>query len=544
MPDNYRKIFKWGNPSHEETLDERMVQLVRQAFSLSDDDICEIRLPGLEEVRLKKKIKLSADDIKTLSVMVGEANISTADFDRASHSYAKSYLDLIRLRLGKIDNPPDAVVYPADESEIIKLVKFCNERRIPVTASGGRSSVTGALETPAGGIVVDLRRRMNGIISINETNQSVTVQPGIMGPELENYLNDYNSGYTCGHFPQSFEYSTVGGWAASRGAGQSSTGYGKMEDIVLSMRMVTPEGTVVTTDYPAESIGPDINEILMGSEGAFGIMTEVTLKIRRFLPENTLLASFIFKDFPLAVDAMREVMQGQFGRPFLFRLSDPEESDISFRVSGNAGSMGERVLNLIGFKPGNRCLMYVSVEGDFHHARFVGRKIKSTARKHGGMYIGTHPVKKWLEQRYSSCYLRDPLMDVGIMTDTLETAVTWENLMPLWSAVRAYIKERPKTICMTHISHCYENGANLYFIFLSPMAAGKEIDDYVNFQKGIIDTIKANKGSLSHHHGVGRIFAPWMDLEVGRTGLGIIQAVKDYLDPKGIMNPGGTLGLK
>ena len=544
MSDNYRKIFKWGKPGHEETLEEGMLNLLRETFSLSDDDLCEIRLPGLENVQLKKNIKLSADDIKTLSGIVGEENISTADFDRASHSYAKSYFDIIRLRLGKIDNPPDAVVYPADEAEVIELVKFCNERKIPVTASGGRSSVTGALETPKGGIVVDLSRRMNGIISINEMNQSVTVQPGIMGPDLENYLNNFNNGYTCGHFPQSFEFSTVGGWAAARGAGQSSTGYGKIEDIVLSMRMAAPGGTIETRDYPAASIGPDINEILIGSEGVFGIMTEVTLKIRRFHPENTVLESFIFKDFPTAVDAMREVMQGQFGKPFLFRLSDPEESDISFKVSGSAGSMGEKVLQLIGFKPGKRCLMYVSVEGDFHYARLVGRKIRSTARKNGGRYIGKHPVKKWLEQRYSSCYLRDPLMDIGIMTDTLETAVTWENMMPLWSAVRAYIKERPKTICMTHISHCYENGANLYFIFLSPMLAGKEMDDYMNFHKGIIDTIHANKGSLSHHHGIGRIFAPWMELEVGRTGLGIIQAVKDYLDPKGIMNPGGTIGLK
>ncbi|MCU0821887.1 MAG: FAD-binding oxidoreductase [Spirochaetes bacterium] len=544
MPDNYRKIFKWGDPGREETLDEGMVALLRQTFSLSDEELLEIRLPGLEDVRLKKKSKLCDADLKAITDIVGSGNASTADFDRAANSYAKSYHDLIRLRLGKIDNSPDAVVYPADESEIVKLLKFCGERRIPVTASGGRSSVTGALETPAGGIVVDLSRRMNRVVCINEINQSVTVQPGIMGPELEKNLNVYKGGYTCGHFPQSFEYSTVGGWVAARGAGQSSTGYGKIEDIVLSMRMVTPEGIVATTDYPAKALGPDINEILTGSEGIFGILTEVTLKIRRFLPENTVFASFIFRGFPPAVNAMREIMQGQFGKPFLFRLSDPEESDVSFRVSGSEGSIGERALQAIGFKPGKRCLMYFSVEGDFHYTRFVARKIRSAARRNGGMYIGSHPVNKWLEQRYSSCYLRDPLMDHGIMTDTLETAVTWENLVPLWSAVRAYIKRRPKTVCMTHISHCYENGANLYFIFLSPMIAGNEIDDYAGFQKGIIDTIKANKGSLSHHHGIGRIFAPWMEMEVGKTGLGIIRAVKDFLDPKGIMNPGSTLGLK
>ncbi len=544
MEETYRKIFKWGDPDHEEILDKKMLKFVQQIFDISESNINKKHLPGYEVVELKKKSRFFPQVLNSLSKIVGEKNVSTDDFDRAYFSHGKSYLDIIKLRLGIIETPPDAVVCPRDENEIIKIVKLCDSKGIPVTPFGGRSSVTRSAETPKGGISLDMTRHMNKVIKVSDVNSSVTVQPGIYGPELEDYLNNYMGGYTCGHLPQSFEFSTVGGWVANRGAGQASTGYGKIEDIVLSMRMVTPKGIVETIDYPAEALGPDIDQILIGSEGSFGIMTEVTLKIRQYLPKNTVLSSFAFTDFDSAIMAMREIMQGQFGKPYLFRISDPEETDIAFKMKEKDGTLGDKILRFLGYKPPNRCLMFVTVEGDFHYTRLVKRKIKTVARKNGGFYTGTSPTSKWLEQRFSSCYLRDPLMDLGIMTDTLETAVNWENLIPLWSAVRRYIKERPNTACMTHISHCYENGANLYFTFLSPMKIGNEIDDYLNFHKGIIDTIKANKGSLSHHHGIGRLFAPWMEMEIGKTGLGMIQAIKDYFDPKGVMNPGKTLGLK
>jgi alkyldihydroxyacetonephosphate synthase len=385
---------------------------------------------------------------------------------------------------------------------------------------------------------------MNKIIKVNEVNSTVTVQPGIYGPALENYLNRCKTGYTCGHFPQSFEFSTVGGWVVTRGAGQASTGYGKIEDMVLSMRMVTPRGIVETRDYPAGAIGPDIDQVLMGSEGAFGVLTEVTMKVRKYRPRNTRHVSFLFKDFGSAVRAMREAMQGEFGKPHLFRISDPEETDAAFGMKGLNGSFTDRVLRMLGYEPVRRCLMFAAVEGDAGYAGLVAKKLSKTARANGALSLGASPTKKWLEQRYSSAYLRDPLMDLGIMTDTLETAVSWENLLPLWDAVRAYIKSRPRTVCMVHISHVYENGANLYFTFLSPMKKGNDIDDFVQYHKGIIDTVQAHGGSLSHHHGVGRLTAPWMRGELGTVGHGLIQAVKDYLDPRGIMNPGGILGLK
>ena len=240
---------------------------------------------------------------------------------------------------------------------------------------------------------------------------------------------------------------------------------------------------------------------------------------------------------------MREVMQGQFGRPHLFRLSDPEETELAFRMKGFTDSWTDRYLRFRGYRTGERTMMLVGVEGDPRHARAVASRIGKVARSNGAMKTGAEPVRRWFTQRYSSAYLRDPLMDLGIMTDTLETAVTWERLLPLWKDVRAYIKSRPRTTCMIHISHVYENGANLYFTFLSPMAKGRELEDYQVFHKGLVDTIVACGGSLSHHHGVGRALAPWMETQHGKVGMELNAAIKDHLDPKGIMNPGGMLGL-
>ena len=410
-----------------------------------------------------------------------------------------------------VENPPDAVVYPRSEADVVKIVKLCSDKKIAVTPFGGHSSVTRGVEAPKGGVSLDLTRHMDRVLRVSEENSSVTVQPGMFGPALEKHLNSFGTGYTCGHFPQSFEHSTVGGWVVTRGAGQASTGYGKIEDMVLSMRVVTPRGVIVTKDYPAAAIGPDIDQIIIGSEGAFGVVTEVTMKIRAWRPDNTVYASFLYKDFESAVKAMRVSMQGEFGKPHLFRISDPEETDVAFAMKGMNGSAADRVLRLLGYKPLKRCLMFVAVEGDADYAKLVAAKIKSVAKKHGGLSLGAGPTQKWLEQRYSSAYLRDPLMDLGLMTDTLETAVSWENLMQVWSATRAYLKARPNTVCMVHISHVYENGANLYFTFLSPIRKGKDIEDFTRYHRGLIDTIHASGGSLSHHHGVGRMMGALMN---------------------------------
>jgi alkyldihydroxyacetonephosphate synthase len=540
MDFTYRQILKWGDKREEEA-DPLMIKIIRDKFDLKDSDFESKYLSGADPVRLEKPSALKRNQLKFLTTIVGNENIQSDDFSRAKFSCGKFYGELLDLRLNLVQFPPDAVVSPKSHDDVVRIVEYCNNEKIPIIPVGGQSSVTGALKAPLGGIALDLTKHLNKILKINAANKTVTVQAGIFGPALEDELNRH--GFTCGHFPQSFEYSTAGGWIAAKGAGQDSTGYGKIEDMVIALKVVTPAGVIETKEYPRTAQGWDIFRLFIGSEGTLGIITEATLSIHNFNPRNTAYASFIFKSFEQAVGAMQKMIQSEYGRPHLFRISDPDETDIAFKTKGFDNSLSDKVLRKLGFLPGKRSLMFVATEGDKDYTKFVLSKIKRTARKGKGMYIGKNPVLKWIEQRYSSAYMRDPLMDLGIMTDTLETAVTWENLLKVWFATHAYVKLRPKTVLMIHISHVYESGANLYFTFLSPMVKGNERNDFAVFHKGLIDTIQENGGSLSHHHGVGRVLAPWMEQHLGKTSIAAFTAVKKHFDPNNIMNPSGTLGI-
>jgi alkyldihydroxyacetonephosphate synthase len=518
-----------------------MIKVIREKFDLKDSDFETKSLSGSQPVKLGKLSSLKPQQLDFLKSIAGNENVQSDDFSRAKFSCGKFYAELLDMRLNLVPNPPDAVVSPRSHDELIKIVEYCSQERIPVIPVGGQSSVTGALQAPLGGIELNLTKHLNKIERINIANKTVTVQAGICGPALEDELNRH--GFTCGHFPQSFEYSTVGGWIAAKGAGQSSTGYGKIEDMVVALKVVTPAGVIETKEFPRTAQGWDIFRLFIGAEGTLGIITEATLNIHNYRPQNTSYASFIFKSFEQAVAAMQKIIQSEYGKPHLFRISDPDETDIAFKTKGFDNSFSDKLLKRLGFLPGNRSLMFAAVEGDKDYTKFVLNKIKRTAKKGKAMYIGKSPVKKWLDQRYSSAYMRDPLMDMGIMSDTLETAVTWENILKVWSAAHAFISQRPKTIIMIHISHVYESGANLYFTFLSPMEKGNEKNDFAAFHKGLVDTILENGGSLSHHHGVGRVLAPWMEAHLGKTSMAVLAAVKKHFDPNNIMNPGGTLGL-
>ncbi len=541
METTYRSIFKWGD-KREEKPEKGIIALVKEQFGYTDADFDKKVLYGDREVRLEQKSKIPAAIRQRFENITGSENVRSDDYSRASHAFGKFYGDLLYLRKGEIATPPDLVITPRTEKEIEQILTLCQQENIAITPVGGLSSVTRGVETPNGGISLDLTKYLSKILKVNTDNSTVRVQPGVYGPPLEKYLND--RGYTCGHFPQSFEYSTVGGWVAARGAGQASTGYGKIEDLVLALRVITPAGIIETKDFPATAEAWDLNKIFIGSEGTLGVITSVTLKIRKYRPENRAFASFLFKDFASATHAMRQIMQAGTSFSHLFRLSDPVETATAFKIKGFDNSLSDRFLKMKGYRPGERCLMFVSIEGDKDYTHLLKKKIKKIARQSGGFYSGEKPVKEWLKQRYESAYLRDPLMDIGIMTDTVETSVSWDNLLILWTNVRNYLESREKVHVMAHISHVYENGANLYFTFLSPMKQGDEIADYLDYHRELIDAIHANGGSLSHHHGIGRVLAPWMEKEMGKTAMGLLQATKDYLDPKGIMNPGNTLGLR
>jgi alkyldihydroxyacetonephosphate synthase len=365
------------------------------------------------------------------------------------------------------------------------------------------------------------------------------------GPDLEKTLNNakelFNAkrSYTCGHFPQSFEYSVVGGWVVTRGAGQNSTYYGKIEHIVISQEYVTPVGTIKTKEFPADATGPDIDQIMIGSEGTFGVLVSVTLRIFRYMPENTKRFSYIFKNWEDAQGAIREIMQSESGYPSVCRLSDPEETDIGLKLYGVEGTIIDSIINMRGYKKGERCLFLGTTDGNKKFAKLVKQNVHRICKQYSAMSLTSYPTKKWEHSRFKDPYMREDLLDFGVIIDTLECSVNWKNLEHVHSIVRQYVKSRPQTICMTHMSHCYPQGCNLYFIFIAKM----EREEFILFHRGILDSIQKSGAAMSHHHGIGKLFAPWLEGQIGKNELEIYKSLKKHFDPNNIMNPGGTLAL-
>lgn len=544
---SFRSIFKWGDPSAYKHPNERLYKLMKKTFSMTDEDFRKPRETGYEKVIADIPLKLGKEQIDRFEAIVGKENVTDDIYYRLGVSYGKTMIDSMRLRKGIIENVADLVLYPRSSEDIVEIVRYCNEQKIPIYVFGGGSTVTRGMEAVKGGISLDMRRHMNKVVAFNEVDQTITVQAGMRGPDYEKILNEAPENelhakrrYTGGHFPQSFEYSSVGGWVVTRGAGQNSTYYGKIEDMVISQEYVTPAGVIKTPYYPAMATGPDLNEIMMGSEGTFGILTNVTLRVFRYHPENRKKFSFIFKNWDDAMAAGREIMQSEIGYPSVFRLSDPEETDVMMKLYGVEGSVIEKILNRRGFKPMERCLFLGWSEGDKAFSTTMKRRVRKICRKYGAMYSTGFITSSWEKGRFTDPYMREDLQDYGIMIDTLECAVTWSQMKEVHEGVRKYCKSRPDTICMTHMSHCYPQGANLYFIFIAKMS---EIDEYLDYQSGILDHIQKYGAAMSHHHGIGKMTAPWLEPQIGKNQYEIFRALKEHFDPNFIMNPGGTLGF-
>lgn len=543
---SYRSILKWGDPEAFKAPNTKLYELMKETFHMTDDDFKVKQEMGLEEVDYDIPCRLSDDQIAALEAIVGKANVSTDNYDRLSVAYGKTMVDLMRLRKHIVENVPDAVVYPKNREDIIALVKYCCEQKIPMYVYGGGSSVTRGVEAVKGGITLDMRKNFNKVISFSEHNQTITVEAGMSGPKLEETLNNAVStlgakrAYTCGHFPQSFEYSSVGGWAVTRGAGQNSSYYGKIEDIVISQEYVTPIGIIKSDEFPRNATGPSIDQIMMGSEGTFGILTHVTLRVFKYMPENRKKFSYVFKDWENGLNAAREIMQGEFGFPSVFRLSDPEETSIAFRLYGVADTVIDKMLAAKGYKDGKRVLMLGWSEGEKHFSKNVAKQTDKICKKHGAMYTTSIVTKGWEKGRFTDPYLREDMGDYGLMLDTLECSVNWDNFTNVYENVRRFCKSRPDTICMTHMSHFYPQGANLYFIFEAKM---NDLDEYLEYQRGIMDNIQKYGAAMSHHHGIGKMTAPWLEAQIGKNQMDIYRALKQHFDPDNLMNPGGTLGL-
>ena len=399
-PHSYRSIFKYGDPLKFKHPNRRWVTMLKDELGMTDVDFRNKIHEGRNPVDLKRSLILSSQQVEIITKIVGPENATSEPYQRVKHAYGKTTEEMMELALGHVHEIADLVVHPRHKEDVREIVRYCNREKIPVQVFSGGSSVTLGLRPSKGGITLVLSTHMNRLLALNETNQTARVQPGMMGPAYEAALNRApekfmaEKRYTCGHFPQSFEHSTVGGWIAAMGSGQASTYYGDAADLVVSQEYVTPSGGFRTLDYPAAATGPDLDHIMIGAEGTFGVLVEISLKIFRYMPENRRYFSFMFPSWHGAVDSAREMAQGEFGRPAVFRISDAEETERGLRLYGMPGPV-HLFLRRRGFEPNKRCLCMGTVEGDGDYTRLVKGKIRRLSKKFGGLYLGGYVARKW-----------------------------------------------------------------------------------------------------------------------------------------------------
>jgi alkyldihydroxyacetonephosphate synthase len=533
----------WGRDEDAIELPPAAAELLRGELGLSGDERgarVELDAVVVPPSRLGDGARRALDEV------VGRDAVSARHEVRVAHAAGRSYPDLVRLRAGDAGGAPDAVVHPSDATQLAPLLAACAEHRVAAIPFGGGTSVVGGVEALRGdhhaAIALDLSR-LNAVVDVDATSLTATVEPGILGPELERQLA--HGGLTLGHFPQSFEYSTVGGWVATRSAGQASTGYGRIDELVEAVACVTPAGELATRDSPASAAGPSLRELVVGSEGVLGVISSATLRLRR-APARQHYEAWSLPSFAAGADAFRTLEQSG-ASPDVARLSDEDETRLTMAL-GSSGGVAEKVgklyLRAAGHEQG--CIAFTGFDGDSDEiARRRGRAAE-ILRAHGAVTLGTRPGRSWLRGRFSAPYLRDELMDRGVMVETLETATTWSNLHDLYRAVcgalRASLTDGgapPAVMC--HISHLYPSGASLYFTFIARQRQGEEIAQWRAAKTAACDAIVAVGGTITHHHAVGADHRPWMSAEVGDLGLDVLRAVKDRVDPTGVMNPGKLL---
>jgi alkyldihydroxyacetonephosphate synthase len=528
----------WGDPGTSGELGEDALATLREEVgALSPSQ----RAQSIEAVSLPQAQPLPVALLKA----AGEDGVFTGTEDRVRHATGRGYPDLVRLRSGSLEAAPDAVVLPSDADALQRILEVCAAERVAVVPFGGGTSVVGGIEPLRGPherlISLDLRR-LRGV-DVDATSLTATLGAGLRGPEAEAALAA--RGLTLGHFPQSFEYATVGGFAATRSAGQASSGYGRFDDLVTAVRLIAPVGEMRTLQTPHSAAGPALRELIVGSEGAFGIVPDVTVRVRP-QPAVRRYEGWMAESFEAGAGVVRALAQGP-GLPDVIRVSDEEETRVSMSLSGPRGAAGALFgAYLSARRRREGCLVIAGFEGD---EESVARRRALTVRElraGGAAYLGQAAGRSWEHGRFQGPYLRDSLMDLGALVETLETSHTWSQLGSLHAAVGAAIRQAlaeqgTPGLVFCHLSHAYADGASLYFTFISRARQGEEIEQWRSVKRAACEAITAAGATITHHHAVGRDHAPYMEAEIGGLGIETLRAAKERLDPTGIMNPGKLL---
>ena len=482
---------------------------------------------------------------------VTREHVSLDPLDRVVHARGKSLRELIRQRHGELSRVPDVVVRPGAEDEITAILRAALDFDAVVIPFGGGSSISGSLEAPADElrpvISVDLGR-LDKVLEIDSGSRVARVQAGVFGPHLEQQLGVL--GYTFGHFPDSFTHSTLGGWIATRSSGMQSDRYGDIADMTKGLRVVTPSGTLVTRPVPSTSTGPSVREMVLGSEGRLGIITEATVHVRR-IPGRRSILGYLFPTFADGLAAM-QALAAREHEVSVTRVSDPNETQFSFAMRVDptlADKLQSQALRIflrrrLGFDLGQMCLSFIGYEGSERHVTRERRAVGKLVKRHGGLCIGSGPGALYDQKKFDIPYIRDFLLDRGAAGDVSETATTWSGLIPLYDSViaaahRAFAQLSVQGFVMCHLSHSYYAGACLYFTFAFRATSDRDmLAEYGVVKSAIQQTFVDNGATLSHHHAVGTEHAQWLGQDISAPGVAMLEALFGGTDPGRNLNPG------
>lgn len=481
------------------------------------------------------------------SRLVPDARISTEAAERVRHARGQSLPDWVALRSGRISAIPDGVAFPDGEADARGLLDYARNSGARLIPYGGGTSVAGHINPrpeDAPVLTVDLRR-LNRLLELDETSRLATFEAGVTGPDLERQL--IAKGCRLGHYPQSWEFSTLGGWIATRSSGQQSYRYGRIEDLFAGGHVETPEGPLQLLPLPASAAGPDLRQMVLGSEGRFGIITRGTVRVRR-VPEVDRFHGVIFRDWESGAAAVREVAQSEIPVSML-RLSDARETEVTLRLSGKDRliEFANRGLGVLGYGEG-RCLLILGITGETASCTIAYRAASAMCRRHRGLPTGIAVGNAWRRRRFLAPYLRNTLWELGYALDTLETALPWSKVMSAASAIRgaivnAFESWNERALVFAHLSHAYIDGASIYFtcVWRRGPDPDRTLAQWKTMKDAASAVIVAQGGSISHQHGVGADHAAYLKAEKGETGIRMLEAVRQSLDPGGILNPGKLL---
>lgn len=480
----------------------------------------------------------------------GDEHVSIDALDRVVHARGKSLRDLVRTRAADLPRVPDVVVRPADESQVEAVLRAALDADAVVIPFGGGSNISGSLEAAPDEerpvVSVDMAH-LDRVLEIDPASRTARVQAGVYGPHLEEQLNA--RGWTAGHFPDSFTHSTLGGWIATRSSGMQSDKYGDIADLTRAVRMVAPGGVVATRPVPSTSTGPSIREMILGSEGRLGIITEATIHVHR-LPEERVILGYLFPDWARSLACMHALAEAEVS-PSVTRVSDANETAFSFATQKQKSvvdKLKQRALRVIlerkSIDPARMCLSFIGYEGSAKHVAAQRKAVGRIVASHGGICVGASPGELYDQKKFDTPYIRDFLLDRGALADVSETSAPWSRLQGLYDRVtaageNAFAELGVRGYLMCHLSHSYHSGACLYFTF-AVVASGTrpELEEYDTIKSAIQQAFVDSGATLSHHHGVGAEHAPWMEQDVSPAGVGLIRALFDGVDPGRNLNPG------